>query len=150
MQRQRIALLAVAAVIVVAGAIVAVSVGSGGDEQTTTAAPAPETTARGATTQAAERPALEVTEIRLKDGEPVGGRERIQVTAGEPVGIDVTSDVADEIHLHGYDIERPVAAGGTARFRFTADDEGIFEIESHESEHHGKDPLIAELEVQPG
>ena len=61
----------------------------------------------------------------------------------------VDSDEPDDIHVHGYDIEKSVAPGKPAKFSFTADIEGIFEIESHEAEHVGKDALIAKLVVTP-
>ena len=62
----------------------------------------------------------------------------------------VSADAPDDIHLHGYDIEKQVAPGQPARFRFRADVEGIFEIESHVAEDAGKDPLIGKLTVEPG
>ena len=55
----------------------------------------------------------------------------------------VTSDVDDEVHVHGYDIEKPVAAGRRSRSSFTADQTGVFEVETHESEL-----LLLQLEVQ--
>ena len=45
------------------------------------------------------------------------------------VVLAVTSDVADEIHLHGYDKKTDVAAGGTARLPFVATIPGRFEVE---------------------
>ena len=50
-------------------------------------------------------------------------------------------DAPDDIHLHGYDIEKKVAPGQPARFRFKANLEGEFEIESHVAEDAGRDPL---------
>jgi hypothetical protein len=44
----------------------------------------------------------------------------------------VTSDTADEIHIHGYDIEKEVGAGGTVTIDFAADIPGQFEVEAHE------------------
>ncbi len=73
-----------------------------------------------------------------------GGAADIQVTKGDVVRIVVSADAPDDIHLHGYDIEKKVAPGQPARFRFRADVEGIFEIESHVAEDAGKDPLIAQ------
>ena len=61
----------------------------------------------------------------------------------------VISDAADDIHLHGYDIEKKVAPGQPARFRVKADLEGVFEIESHIAEDAGREPLIARLVVEP-
>jgi FtsP/CotA-like multicopper oxidase with cupredoxin domain len=79
----------------------------------------------------------------------VGGAQDIEVESGDTVQIVVTSDAPDEIHLHGYDITRNPAPGQPARFRFKADAEGSFEIESHVAEDAGKDPLVARLVVQP-
>ena len=41
----------------------------------------------------------------------------------------VTSDVADEIHVHGYDFHKDVPAGGSVTFTFPANIEGVFVIE---------------------
>lgn len=82
-------------------------------------------------------------------GEVEGGVQEIEVTAGEVVTLVVTSDSPDDIHLHGYDIEREAGPGEPARFRFKADIEGAFEIESHVAEDAGLEPLIANLLVEP-
>ena len=89
------------------------------------------------------------TVIELKQYEPAGGVKDIEVTKGDPVRIVVRSDVDDDIHIHGYDIEKAAGPGKPARFQFDASIEGIFEIESHEAEHAGKDALIARLVVEP-
>jgi FtsP/CotA-like multicopper oxidase with cupredoxin domain len=94
-------------------------------------------------------PEPEVTRIRMRGGEVVGGAQDIDVTRGDTVRIVVTSDAPDEIHLHGYDITRNTAPGQPARFRFRANAEGAFEIESHVAEDAGRDPLVARLVVEP-
>jgi transposase-like protein len=48
---------------------------------------------------------------------------------GSPVDLVVTTDVADEVHLHGYDRRADVASGGTATITFVADRSGVFEAE---------------------
>ena len=68
---------------------------------------------------------------------------------GDRVRIVVSSDAPDDIHLHGYDIEKPVEKGKPARFDFVADIEGIFELESHVAEDAGRDPLVGKLTVEP-
>ena len=60
------------------------------------------------------------------------------------VRFKVRSDAADEVHVHGYDVEEEVPAGGVASFSFPADIEGLFEVELHHSEAQ-----IAELRVEP-
>jgi FtsP/CotA-like multicopper oxidase with cupredoxin domain len=94
-------------------------------------------------------PEPQVTRLSMRGGSVVGGPQDIEVERGETVGIVVTSDAPDEIHLHGYDITRNAAPGQPARFRFRADAEGAFEIESHVAEDAGRDPLVARLVVQP-
>jgi hypothetical protein len=82
--------------------------------------------------------------IQIRDGKPVGGVETLEFVAGERIEFAVDSNVADEIHVHGYDVEEEVGAGGTARFDFPATIEGVFEVELH---HSGEQ--IAELRVNP-
>lgn len=59
--------------------------------------------------------------------------EQHRVAQGSTVRIEVTSDVADELHLHGYDETADVTAGETAVIEFTADLTGRFELETHET-----------------
>jgi plastocyanin len=56
---------------------------------------------------------------------------KVEVATGDHVHISVTSDHADEVHVHGYDIEKEVSAGGTVTIDFTADIPGQFEVEAH-------------------
>ena len=56
---------------------------------------------------------------------------KVEVATGDRVHLSVTSDHADEVHVHGYDIEKEVSAGGTVTMDFTADIPGQFEVEAH-------------------
>ncbi len=85
-----------------------------------------------------------VPTIAFEDGAPVGGITELEFDAGEQIRFRVKSDVADEVHVHGYDLSEQVAAGGTAAFDFPADIEGIFEVELEERVEQ-----IAELRVNP-
>jgi hypothetical protein len=83
--------------------------------------------------------------IVVSKGQPEGGVKHLTVKKGGEVNLNVKSDIADEVHVHGYDIEKPVEAGGTVTFNFKADQDGVFEVEVHKpTEQH-----IAELEVKP-
>ena len=106
-------------------------------ETTTTA----ETTTNETTTEA-EKPT--VVSVVVVNGAPKDGIVRETVTKGDCVVLVVTSDVADEIHLHGYDVSRDVAAGGTVRLPFEARIPGRFEAELEE---HGVQ--IADITVEP-
>ena len=81
--------------------------------------------------------------IRVVGGKPQGGIARPKVKKNANVVIVVRSDTADEVHLHGYDISREVAARGTARIAFVAKIQGRFEVELENS-----GVMLAELTVQ--
>jgi hypothetical protein len=95
--------------------------------ETTTTETETETTTTDTTTTAAEKPT--VVSIVVVNAAPQGGIVRQTVNKGDRVVLVVKSDVADEIHLHGYDLSRDVTAGGTARLPFTATLPGRFEVE---------------------
>lgn len=82
--------------------------------------------------------------ISVVGGKPAGGMRAINVSKGGRVHLYVTSDVSDEIHLHGYNFKQEVRAGGQVRFDFRATIDGSFDIEL---ESRGEQ--IAALNVQP-
>jgi hypothetical protein len=45
------------------------------------------------------------------------------------VRLVVNSDVADEVHVHGYDLKAEVPAHGVGAVEFVADQSGVFEVE---------------------
>ena len=85
-----------------------------------------------------------VPTIVVRNGEPVGGIKELEYNAGDEIRFKVDSDVADEVHVHGYDLMKDVPAGGTVSFDFPAEIEGIFEAELE-----GRKEQIAELRVNP-
>jgi plastocyanin len=70
-----------------------------------------------------------VTQIVVKNGKPVGGVKTITAKKGDQVRFTVSSDVSDEIHVHGYDFMKDVKAGGKVSFSFPAKIDGEFEAE---------------------
>ena len=147
---QRVGLVAATVVVlVVAFVVLRPGGGDGGSSQSSTAASAPSTSSPGSTAgatattgTAAPQPAFQT--VRVVNGQPQGGIKKLSVKKGDQVRLRVISDVADEIHIHGYDLKRDVAKGGSARFSFPATIEGRFEIEL---ENAGTQ--IADLEVTP-
>ena len=109
-----------------------------------------QTEADSPTATAPSAPPPPPDEIVVRGGKPEGGVQRVEVTRGDTVRLIVSSDGSDEIHLHGYDLTRSAAPGKPARFRFKADVEGVFEIESHTAEDAGLEPLVGRLVVEPG
>ena len=113
------------------------------DTTTTTATTTTETTT-SETTTTTEAATPTVVRIKVVDGQPEGGIVRQTVNKDDQVVLVVTSDVADEIHLHGYDIARDVEAGGTVRLPFKATIPGRFEAELE-----SRSVQIADITVEP-
>ena len=91
-------------------------------------------------------PAPELTTVRIvvRGGKVRGGIQRATVEQGKKVAIVVGSDVADEVHLHGYDKTADVAPGKPARLVFVASIPGRFEVELED-----RGLQIADIEVRP-
>jgi nitrous oxide reductase len=67
--------------------------------------------------------------ITVSGGKVSGPKGRVKVKQGSTVTLQVTSDVADEVHLHGYDKSMDVEKGRTASLTFKATLTGVFEVE---------------------
>ncbi|MFG1944769.1 hypothetical protein [Nonomuraea sp. NPDC048826] len=91
----------------------------GNSHQVATAAPAPG--------EAHAEVAIEAGRVRPPSG-------WLEAARGQTVSITVTSDVADEVHVHGYDVKAALRPGEPATVRFVADVTGVFEVETHESD----------------
>jgi hypothetical protein len=76
-------------------------------------------------------PAPQPQQIRIvvRGGKPVGGVKNVTVAKNERAVIVITSDVADELHLHGYNLKRDLTPGKTARLPFRATINGTVEAE---------------------
>jgi len=129
--------------------------GSGGSSETATATtdtetgatvPAVTTTETTSTTTTTDTTAATPTTIAIvvKKGRPQGGIKRPTIEKGDKVVVVVRTDAGEEVHLHGYDIEKPVTAGEPVRIPFTANLPGRFELELHHP-----DALLAVIEVRP-
>lgn len=139
--------------LILAGAVAAVIVlfvvlrnGADNESNTTTATTA--TTGKTAnstpdeTTTAPAQPTI--VEAVVRDGKVVGGPQVHDLAFKKPVVVVVTSDVADEVHVHGYDLMKDVAAGATVKIGFVANLSGRFEFELE-----GAHLRLGELSVAP-
>jgi FtsP/CotA-like multicopper oxidase with cupredoxin domain len=129
-------------------ALLGVACGNGdpGSEAQPQASPPPEATETVGETPA-ESPSPEpepkfTVEVTVANGDVVGPKS-VEVKAGEKVSIAITSDVADHVHVHGYDKLVDLAPGKRAVLSFTANIPGVWEVELEDA---GK--LLFELKVQ--
>ena len=127
-----------------------------GDDSTSSAGPSSdptttvETTAPAQTTPAKPaskpkpKPQTRTIVIVVDQGRPRGGIKRPTLERGEKVVLVVRSDLGDEVHVHGFDVEKPIVRGKPVRIPLTAKLPGRFEVELHHP-----DALLAVLEVRP-
>jgi hypothetical protein len=118
-------------VALVAAAVILFVVLKGGDSDSS----------NGSTATTAAKPLVITVD---KAGKPVDGVQKLTVSRGDRIRFTVDSAVADEVHLHGYDIPKDVKAGGSVSFDVPATLEGEFEAEL-ESRHE----QILDLTVNP-
>jgi heme/copper-type cytochrome/quinol oxidase subunit 2 len=112
---------------------------------TTTVAPTTTTTAPTTTTSASTTTtAQDVPRIKVEDGVKTEGLDTLNVRVGETVRFEVEADVADEIHVHGFDLHFETAPGEEVLVEFVADATGIFEVELEAA----RLPIL-DLEVTP-
>jgi hypothetical protein len=138
---QRVTFLAVAVVIAVV-AIVVLADSSEDPSGTPSAA-----TATPTATNAPEEAATATPTATSAPAPPLltGGKiTKIEAKQGDTVRFRVRSPVAEEVHVHTYDIMKDLEPNKTVTVSFKADITGIFEIEyEHAAEQ------IAELRVDP-
>jgi hypothetical protein len=77
-------------------------------------------------------PADRTIRVAVADGRATPAVHREQVELGERVRIEVTTDRADTVHLHGYDKEAAARPGQPAVIVFTANQNGVFDVETHD------------------
>lgn len=109
--------------------------GCGGDDGATTA-----------TTASTPPPAAPEKELKITyaKGKLAGGIQSVKVDKGTRIVLVVTSDVAEEVHVHGPDLERDLTPGKTARVEFTVTQPGRYEVELEQ-----RGLQIADIQVQP-
>jgi hypothetical protein len=141
---QRLAFLAIALVI----AVVAVVVLSGGDDDEQEAADTgAQSTATPTGTAAPDETETPEPTPTPKPKPPLvtpGKVTKLRFEQGETVSFRVRSDVADHVHVHGYDLMKDVTPGRTITISFPAEITGIFEIELED-----RGEQIAQLRVDP-
>ncbi len=146
-RNQRLTFLGIAAVIAVVAVVVLAGGGSddegSGEQASSTQTATPSATESGSEETATPTPTPTPTP-KPPTTLAAGSVKKLRFKEGGTVRFRVRSDEAEEIHVHGYDIEREVPAGETISVSFKATITGIFEIEFH---HSGEQ--IGELRVDP-
>ena len=139
---QRLTFLLIAVVIAIVAVVVIVAAGGGDETPATTSQATPTATATEEPGATATPTATATPEIPLVDSS--AGVTKLRFKEGDQIRFRVKSDVADEVHVHGYDLMKDVEPGQTITFSFPATITGIFEVELE-----SRAQQIAQLRVDP-
>jgi len=120
------------------------TVTTGGSPSTTAASTATTQSGAGAGGTDDDPEADGVIEVTITGGVVEGGVQRRSVKQGSPVTLRFTSDAADEIHVHTYDLRQDLTPGQSADITFLAKIPGVFEVELENRRRK-----VLELEVRP-
>jgi len=105
---------------------------------------APTDTQNNAAVNPPPPPPSNVVEILVNTAETDFAPETTRVMEGQEVVLKVSSPIADEVHLHGYDLSKDLEAGEQGEIRFVANKTGRFEFELEEHKI-----LLGAIEVYP-
>jgi hypothetical protein len=81
---------------------------------------------------AKDTPAGRSIAITVKGKKVTPAPSTVDLEKGETLTLVVTSDHDDEIHAHGFDVERKLKAGVPTTITLTGTQPGLFEVETHE------------------
>jgi hypothetical protein len=126
--------------LVAAVAAGAVMMAAGCGEEASGRASSPPSPGQGRTSSAV--PAATTITVNVARGKVETDSRRVKVPLGRTVRITITSDVAGEFHLHGYDRALRLKPGTPGTVEFVADRPGVFEAELH-----GSGARLFELQV---
>lgn len=86
-----------------------------------------------------------VVDVTLTADGPTPQGERVEVEVGEPITLNVTAEVTDEVHVHSDpEVSIDVEAGDETSRTFTIDRPGQVAVESHATH-----AVIVQLVVRP-
>lgn len=102
-------------------------------DSTRSASPSDPSPAPTPTASPSPSPEVRTIEVVYAGGEVSGTTGREEVALGEHVVLRIHSDVADEVHVHGYDLQQALPAGVPVEIPLHADVPGGYEVELHEA-----------------
>ena len=103
------------------------------------------TTSSSPSTSASPSTAAVVLDVTIAKGQATPANTTLHAHVGQPITVHVTSDAADELHVHSTpDHEFAISATPNQAFNFTIDSPGKVEVELHHL-----DQTVATIDVAP-
>jgi heme/copper-type cytochrome/quinol oxidase subunit 2 len=89
-------------------------------------------TGPGGATQVSSTGAVKRLEVTIAGTTVTPPPAQVDLPVGSTLELVVTSDHADELHAHGFDVEARLEAGKPTTLRLTGTEAGVYEVETHE------------------
>jgi plastocyanin len=105
-----------------------------GPSRTATATTRPPGTTPAEPETSTPDPSVNGTTIRVSvEGNKVSPKPRtVDLATGATLTLIVTSDVANTVHAHGFDVSKDLTAGEPTELTLTGGQPGLYEIETHD------------------
>lgn len=94
----------------------------------------PSSPSLGTKNTASPTPTIKQFKFTVKNGKIIPETKQFSVKKGDVVEFTITSDLEDELHLHGYDKTLLLYQKKAVKLMFTADTSGSFPLELHKDE----------------
>lgn len=108
-------------------------VGSTGSSASSSSSSSPSTSGRGATGNT-PIPVARTISITVTGNKVSPAPTTVELGVGESLTLTVTSDHVDQLHLHGFEIEKDLVAGQPLSVTVTGAQPGVYDVETHHPE----------------
>lgn len=82
----------------------------------------------------ASTPVGRTLEVTIKGNKVTPAPSTVKLGIGETLTLTVTSDHDDQLHVHGFDVEKALPAGTPVSVELTGKTPGVYEVETHHPE----------------
>lgn len=103
------------------------------DPAATSALPSPSAPAAATPEPTVTPDDAQVVSLTVAGGQVTGDTGRVEVPLGTTVRLTITTDAADQVHVHGFELTQALTPGQATQLEFVADQAGIFEVELHDT-----------------
>ena len=110
------------------------AVGTTSGSSSSSSSSTPDTSASDGASGSSSTPAGRTIDIRVTGNQVAPAPATVDLGVGESLTLTVTSDHADQLHIHGFEIEKDLVAGQPLSVTVTGAQPGVYEVETHHPE----------------
>ena len=105
-----------------------------GSSATSTASSSAPSPSGSSSASSSSSPAQRTVTVTVTGSRVTPAPRTVDLGVGETMTLTVTSDHADQLHVHGFDIEKELPAGTPVSVELTGESPGVYEVETHHPE----------------